>query len=85
MVAEAIFQKLLIFIVLTFLSFSHFTTFACPPESYPVPSIFGSRYNCVFLSNEAATFVDAEEACMNKNAHLISVPNGFVNMFLAGE
>ncbi|KAE9547591.1 hypothetical protein FO519_009198 [Halicephalobus sp. NKZ332] len=74
---------MLILVVLIVLSFSNFVASDCPKNSYTVPSNLGSNYNCVTVETASISFVNAEVGCNNQSGHLVSVPNGYANTFLA--
>lgn len=76
---------MLILVAFIFLSFSNLAVAVCPNGTLTIPSILGSKYNCIFLVQNRTYFVDAETACSAQGGHLISVPNGYVNTFLAGK
>ncbi|KAE9555556.1 hypothetical protein FO519_001227 [Halicephalobus sp. NKZ332] len=56
----------------------------CPDGSYSIPQDIGSKYNCVILTTNLTYFAQAEQACSYVRGHLIPIPNGYVNTFLAG-
>lgn len=58
----------------------------CPLGSTTIPDGFGTKWKCFQVVNSSSLFLTANSFC-NSNYHgnLVSVPNAFVNMFVAGE
>ena len=69
-------------IILLFLDFS---LAACPPGMTEVPSVFEKHDYCLSYSSHGSQFLMAENDCINKGGHLVSVENPFFNMFIARE
>ncbi|KAE9555546.1 hypothetical protein FO519_001217 [Halicephalobus sp. NKZ332] len=70
-------------IVLTSLSISNSVVATCPNDTIAIPQTFESNYNCVSLSIGELDFSYAEKVCGTMKGHLLSVPNGYVNTFIA--
>ena len=58
----------------------------CPEGAKEIPSVLGSNWPCVLTNNNwEYDLPHADEVCQLSNGHLISIPNGYVNTFLAGD
>lgn len=73
---------LFFFIVLLLVDFS---SAKCPEGAIPIPSAYGSKWPCLLFSNSKVRFLRAENECVSKGGHLVSVPNGFFDSFIARE
>ena len=74
-------RKMLVLLFL-FLLFDISLT-ACPNGTVTVPSGFGGNWNCVSFISSRMSFVMAEDQCVQLGGHLVSIPNGFVDLFIA--
>ena len=57
----------------------------CPYGSYVIPDSLGSGWQCAFMSENKKDCFEAESDCRKKKGFLISIPNGFVNNYLASK
>ena len=73
---------LFLFVILLFF---HYSLADCPPGAINVSSSFGSNWSCILVYPSTYEFTNAEEECNTNGGHLVSVPNGFFNYFLACE
>jgi len=55
----------------------------CPSGGINVPPTFGSNWSCLLFDSAVSPFASAEVECINKGGHLVSIPNGFFNIFVA--
>ena len=88
MIVQGVFQKLLILIAFILLSFSNSMVSGCPNGTYAILPSLGSSYNCVSLivnNSVPIYFTQAEQFCTGWGGHLLSIPNGYVNMIILGE
>ncbi|KAE9547233.1 hypothetical protein FO519_009555 [Halicephalobus sp. NKZ332] len=60
-----------------------FVDSTCPDGTYVIPSILGSNWPCMLLSNDTAIYTYAERVCEEHNGHLLPIPNAFVDAFVA--
>ena len=81
--SHTVLNKMLVFLFL-FLLFNY-SLGVCPNGTVTIPSSFGSNWNCLLLSPSKQQFVMAELQCTISNGHLISIPNGFVDLLIAGS
>ncbi|KAE9546831.1 hypothetical protein FO519_009957, partial [Halicephalobus sp. NKZ332] len=71
---------LFFYIILLFFDFS---LAECPPEAIIVPSVLQNKWSCLLFNPPGKKFLTAEDQCINKGGHLVSVPNQFLNFFIA--
>lgn len=70
---------LFIFIIILFVDLS----FAqCPDGAISVPPQYGGQWSCLLFDHTEIGFLTAEDQCVSRGGHLISVPNGFFNVFV---
>ena len=62
-----------------------FVASTCPNGTDTVPSVLGSNWSCMWVSNDTQPFSYAEEICERFNGRLFSIPNEFVNVIVASE
>ncbi|KAE9555545.1 hypothetical protein FO519_001216 [Halicephalobus sp. NKZ332] len=74
---------MLILVALTFLSVLNFAAADCPNETYSIPLIFGSKYNCMYISIDKRSFTYGEQVCGLMKGHLFTIPNGHVDMYIS--
>jgi len=58
---------------------------ACPDGAIQIPSNIGGKWSCLSVIASPASFLTAELQCEQNGGHLISIPNGFFNLFVAQE
>ena len=68
------------FILLIFFDFS---LAECPADTTPIPPSFGSKWPCLLFDFSVNQFTLAENECIQRNGHLVSIPNGFFDFFIS--
>ena len=72
-------------LILILLLFLHSSFAKCPEGAIAVNDIYGGDWSCILFNSSDSQFLTAEEECMDKGGHLVSVPNTIINFFIARE
>ena len=71
-----------IFFLLCLLIFVNPSSATCPSGAISIPPTIGSKWSCLSISFSKKSFLMAELQCQESGGHLISIPNGFVDLFI---